>query len=64
MDRSIAKIIGDIKASMDAHAHEAMNLNSDVIRHAQIVGAYRGMQHCLDLIEAALHSDEEAERNS
>ena len=63
MDKYVAKIIATIKDDMNAHAHEAMNLptpNSE--KYCEIVGAYRGMQHCLNFIELVLREDDEKEK--
>ena len=60
MDKHIGKIIGEIKKTMDDHAHGAMSIPaSDIHKFNEMAGAYRGMQHCLDIIEGILKSDED-----
>lgn len=50
---------------MDAHAHESMNLPTpDLAKYCEIVGAYRGMAHCLNIINASLREDLDKEENS
>lgn len=42
---------------MDAHAHDAMNMPTpDLGKYCEIVGAYRGMQHCLNIIDKVLRA--------
>lgn len=65
MDRHISQIIGMIKEDMNAHAHESMNLPTpSAEKYCEIVGAYRGMQHCLNIIDKVLRADEETERKA
>ncbi len=55
MERVISIVIGMIKERMNEHAHGSMNMAkvNEAMFH-EIAGSYRGMQECLDIIDAAL----------
>lgn len=56
MDKVLSVVISRIKEQMNDHAHGAMNIaNVDDSKFHEIAGAYRGMQHCLDIIDNVLH---------
>ncbi len=65
MDKYLLQIVARIKEDMTEHAHGAMSMPTpDIGKYCEIVGAYRGMQHCLNIIDTVLHEDEEKEKNS
>jgi hypothetical protein len=58
MEKHLADIIAKIKVDMDNHAHDAMQMSvADLGKYGEIVGAYRGMQHCLDIIDIVLKTE-------
>ncbi len=65
MDKVLSKVIGRIKDDMNQHAHDAMLMGTpDLPKYCEITGAYRGMQHCLDIIDNILRDAEESEKRS
>jgi hypothetical protein len=64
-DVLIPRIIARIKESMNEHAHGAMKLRvRDVGHYGEVVGAYRGLEDALAIIEHTLNESEQDETNS
>lgn len=54
-DVLLGRVIGKIKEAMNDHAHDAMQMTvHDLAKYGEIVGAYRGLDEALKLIDEVL----------